>query len=264
MPRSGHGAWISDAPKHQVPDAMTQTQPALLEFGQWPVLRSRGKGTRGVFQQGLVAKNFQHLLGVGFPVRGTVDVPARLDPAGQFVDQGRLYQPPLVMFGLVPGIGKKDMHTIQAAFREHELQDLDRIVLQDADIAQPKSTDLLEQCAHASLMDFAGKEVFVRHQAGNMGCGIPHAKSDFQNQRPVGKPWTKCLCQVDRRCLERKQKIWPPGGQGLGLATGGAACAFDKALDGFGKLNARRWQASSISQGWFLHWQCAGMVGAHC
>ena len=84
-----------------------------------------------------------------------MQVAAGFEPGGELCDQRRLDQAALVVLGLVPGVGEKDVRAVQALQRQHVVNDLDRVMLQDANVGKRLLGDALEQCAHAGRVYFA-------------------------------------------------------------------------------------------------------------
>src|SRR5450830_9234 len=126
---------------------MPQSQATALELGLGAVGRAIGVAARGlaVAQQGFRAQHLQHLLGIGFPIGGAMQVAAGAQTGCQFGHQWRLDQAALVVLGLVPGVWKENVHAFEHAMRQHVVDDFDRVMLQDADVAQTALTHLLEQ-----------------------------------------------------------------------------------------------------------------------
>jgi hypothetical protein len=135
----------------------------------------------------------------------------------------------LLCFFLVPGIGEKDVHTVQAAWRQHVVQHLHRVVLQDADVFQALFANAFEQGADAGRVHFAAEEVFLRQQGGNLCRGFTHAEADFQDG---GGGASERGFDVQRRCRIGQKKLRPRVCKSPGLAGRGAAGAQDKAADG--------------------------------
>ena len=73
------------------------------------------------------------------------------------------------------------MDAVQTAHGHHVLYHIDRVVLQDADVAQPTIADLLEQGTHAGFMHLATQKAGPGHQLSNVGRGVSHAKANFQH-----------------------------------------------------------------------------------
>ena len=168
---------------------------------------------RPVLQQRIVAQHLEHLLGVGLPVGGTVQVSTGLEARGQAVYQRTLDQAALVVPLLVPRIREEQVDGVQAAGRsrrvpgrQHRVHDFNRVVRDDADVVQAELADLFEQRADAGLVHLAAQEVGFGHQAGNMGGRVAHAKADFQHQRAL-----RSLRPAAERC--RPAKLWVDGGQ---------------------------------------------------
>ena len=106
-----------------------------------------------------------------------------LDMKRQTVHKRALDQTPFVVTAFVPGVWKKYMDPVQTVVTQHMVHHLDSIVLHDTDIANVFLATTLEQSAHAWRMNFAAQKVVVRTRMGNLGSGVAHAESDFQNKR---------------------------------------------------------------------------------
>ena len=158
-----------------------------------------------------------------------MQVATGLQAGGQLGNQWRLNQPALVVFGLVPRVWKKDVRAVQAGQWQHVVDDFDRIMLQDADVAELLLINALEQCANARRMNLAAKKVFLKHHGGNVcGC-LAHAKADFEHS---GCRALKGSIKVHVRGVISQQKFRPDIGEGFGLAQSGSASTANKAADG--------------------------------
>ena len=186
----------------------------------------------GVDQLGLGSQHIQDLLGIGLPVGRAVQGAAGLEAGRQFGDQRGLDQAALVVFFLVPRIGEKNVDAVEqrgAAFGQHVVHHLDRVMLQDADVAELLRLDAFEQRSHAGRVNFAAEEIFLRHQCRNVGGGFAHAKTDLQNGRGVAAKQRFNGGQFGRVV---HQKPRPLRGKSLGLAERGAARAAHKTANG--------------------------------
>lgn len=209
------------------------------------MIRSGG----GVSEHRLGAEHIKHLNCVRFPVGCAVQIATDLEMACQLSDQMGLDQSSFVVFGLVPWVGKEDVHAIQALHRQHVIQDLDCIMLDDPHIGQMLFFNQFEQSPYAWLMDFAAQKVLFWHKPGNMGGGVSHAKPDFQNQRVLCRLWAKSGRHVQWLPIIEKHEARAKFGQGFGLAAGRAAGSHDITLDRFWKLNPVRRQAATVFRG---------------
>jgi hypothetical protein len=77
------------------------------------------------------------------------------------------------------------MHPGEGVGGDHVLQHLDRIVLDDAQVAQALFADALEQGPHAGRVDLDAQEIGVTARRGNLRGGMPHAETDLDDQRRV-------------------------------------------------------------------------------
>ena len=112
-----------------------------------------------------------------------MQVTAHFEACRQLGNQRRLNQAALVVLFLVPGVGKEDVHAVQALFGQHVVNHVNRVVGHDADVAQLLFANALEQRTHAGFMHFTAQKVFLRHHARNVRGGLAHAKTDFENDR---------------------------------------------------------------------------------
>ncbi len=174
------------------------------------------------------AQHGVHLLGVGLPVGGQVQVAAGFDVARQAVHERALDQAALVVAALVPGVGEEDVHAVQALFAQHVVEHLDRIVAEDADVFDAAFADQLEQGAHAGLVHLAADEVVLRAHLGDVGGGAAHAKADFHDQRGAA---AKGGGHIQRLGLVVQQVLGAVLFVGAGLAGAGAPGAQHIALD---------------------------------
>ena len=212
---------------------MAQLDAAVFKLGQGAIVGlGRVTCACGVVQQGFCAQHLQNLLGIGLPVGGAVQVAAGFETGGQLGNQRGLNQAAFVVLFLVPRVGEENMHAVQAghvACGQHVINDFNRVVLQDADVAQALLVNAFEQRAYAGRVDLAAQEVFARHHAGNVRCGLTHAKADFQNG---GCCAVEDDCKIHQRGAVGQQELWPYSSKGPGLAGCGAAGSHHKAADG--------------------------------
>ena len=68
----------ADAPEEDVPDCMPEGQAPLFESRTRSVLRAWRETLCAVLQQPLSRQDYEHLLGVLFPVGGDMQIAARL------------------------------------------------------------------------------------------------------------------------------------------------------------------------------------------
>jgi hypothetical protein len=123
---------------------MTEPQAALFEFGQRPKSGPIGVVDCGVDQLLVSRKDFQHLLGVIFPIGSQVKIAAKLEFVRQQFDEGGLDQATLLMLGLMPGVWEVNVNSIQAAISDHVLQNFDCVVLDDAKVIQVAFANLFQ------------------------------------------------------------------------------------------------------------------------
>ena len=68
---------------------MPQSQATVFKFGQGTVIGLRSKAFGGVGEHGFCAQHLQHLIGIGLPVGGAVQIAAGLEALGQLGNKGR-------------------------------------------------------------------------------------------------------------------------------------------------------------------------------
>jgi len=224
--------------KDQVPHAVTELDAAVLELGQRPVSRLRRVAFGRVLQQRLGAQHLEHLHRVVFPVGRAVQVAAGRQALGQQLDEGRLQQAALVVARLVPGIGEEDMHARQRARRDHLVQHLDRIVLDQAQVRELLLADLLEQAAHTGRMHFDADEILLRHALGDVRGGVAHAEADFKDDRRAAP---EGLRKVERRLGVVDHELRPQFFERARLRDRQPSRAGDEAADAvFGRVVQHR------------------------
>ncbi len=215
---------------------MAQAQPAVLELGERAVVGLRRIAVGGVGQQRLGREHLQHLLRIGLPVGRAVQVAPGLQPPCELGHERWLDQSPLVVALLVPRVREEDVHAVEAAFRQHVVDHLHGVVLEDADVGEAPFADALEQGADAGLVHLAAEEIVLWPHARDMGRGLAHAEADLEDER--------CGAAESGRCVEGRggvveDELRAEGFEGLGLSGGGATGAADVALDRLGKGNVR-------------------------
>src|SRR5690606_1965208 len=108
------------ATEDKVPYTMAQTQPSSFKLRLWAKVRPWCVTLLyGVFQSFFTAKDFQHLLGVVFPVGCQMNVRARFHAAGQQLYQRWLDQTTLVVPLLGPRVRKVNVHARQGIRSNH-------------------------------------------------------------------------------------------------------------------------------------------------
>ena len=165
-----------------------------------------------------------------------MDVAAGFEPLQEFIHKSRLNQAAFVVPQFVPRVWKKNMHAVQAICGQHVFHHFDRVVLKYADVLNAQFTHAFEQCADAGFVHFATQKIVLRSEFGDLCRGIPHAKTNFQNQSCAAPESFVC---VESMAIKRQHKTWPQIRQCLGLTAGGATGAGDKTFDGFGMFNMR-------------------------
>lgn len=208
---------------------MPQTQTARLEFGERPIIRTRGIVLGGVAQKWRLRENGEHLPGIVFPVRRQMQVAARLQPITQQMDKAGLDQAPFVMAFFVPRVGKKNVDTCQTGGSDTVSQYLNGIVLDNPQIIQMSFTDLFKQGSNTGRVYLNAEKIMVRLLLGDVGSGLSHTKTDLDNARRFT---AKHGIQSKRLALPRQDEVGAEFSQGAFLATAHTASAQDEALDG--------------------------------
>ena len=114
------------------------------------------------------------------------------------------------------------MRAVQAGHWQHVVNDLDRVVTQDADVVEVLLSNAFEQGTNPGLVHLAAQKMVIGPNPGDVGRGFAHAKADFKNQRGLtAKRGAGAQGQgsVGEQIGRAIQLI------GFGLADGGAACA---------------------------------------
>ena len=73
------------------------------------------------------------------------------------------------------------------------LEHLDRVVLDDANVAETALADVLEQRAHARRVHLDAEEVVAGQRLRNRRCGVPHAEADLDHQRRGAAEGGRCV-----------------------------------------------------------------------
>jgi hypothetical protein len=117
------------------------------------------------------------------------------------------------------------------------LQHLDGVVLQDAQIRQPRLLDALQQRADTGLVHLAGDEVDVRQCRSDLGRGVAHAEADLQHAR---RGAAEQRAPVGRAGLEGQHPFRRQLPQRTDLPAAHAPGALDEALDAARRLGRRQ------------------------
>lgn len=167
--------------EYQVPHAVSKTNASIFELRHWPVIRSRRVAVCSVFKAWLTAEDHEHLLGIVLPVGRAVQIATRYKAGRQQVDQRRLNKAPLVVTGLVPRVGKENVHASERCRRNHVAQHLNGVVLDQPEVVQLLFVDLLQQATYARRVYLDSQEIRAGHSGGDRGCGFAHAEADFKD-----------------------------------------------------------------------------------
>ena len=97
-----------------------------------------------------------------------MQVAAGLEACRQLGHQRRLDQAALVVALLVPGVGKEDVHAIQAAGGQHVVEHLHGVVLQDAPGDKARKVFVLSRGTPLEIVLEQGEWLRVRDQTGLM------------------------------------------------------------------------------------------------
>lgn len=187
---------------------MSQALPAPLEPGRWPVTRPLGdrlrtfrhKEVRQIIQDGL------HVRGIVVPVRRQMQPPSDAQPGGQQTHEIGLNQPALVVPLLVPGIREEDLNPIQAARGYAAFQNLNRIFIENADIAKPAPFNLSKQVPHPGPMHLDTDKVSFRPPLGLRGKALAVPESDLDRYR---RNAPEDRCEIDHRVARRNPEVRP-------------------------------------------------------
>ena len=116
---------------------------------------------------------------------------------------------------LRPGIGKEYVHAVERRGRDHVLDHLDRVVLDDAQVLEMQVADAFQETPDAGGVDFDSEIVvlgmFLRDRRG----GLAHAETDFEDP---GRRAAEQAVQIER---DRREGYAVDGQQvGVGAALG--------------------------------------------
>ena len=222
------GRALGDSLEDQVPDAVAQTQAAVLEFGQGAVIGAGRIAVRRVGQQRFAAKHFQHLHRVVFPVGGAMDVATRCDAAGQQRHERGLQQAALVMALLGPRVREVHMHAGQRIRGDHVAHDFNGVVLDDAQVRDAGIFNAAQQRAHTGVEYFDAQEVVVRTGQRDLLGGLTHAEADLQYRRRLP---AECGRGVQAAGRVRNGPLAHQALQRGQLALGDVAAAMHEAAD---------------------------------
>jgi hypothetical protein len=79
-----------------------------------------------------------------------------------------------------PGIWEKNVRSVEALGWQHALQYLNRIMLNDAQIAQTRLTDLLQQTPNAGRVNINSKVIILQMHLGDRNSRLSHTKTDLK------------------------------------------------------------------------------------
>ena len=171
--------------KDQIVDGMAQPFTTTLELGHRPLIRSlRVTASTGQVTKGAMAlHHFEHLLGIGCPVRGQMQLSSRTQASREQRHQRRLHQSALVMTLLGPRVRKEDEHRIKARRLQRLAQQRDHIPSYHPEVFKPCSLGEAEQPADPRLVNLHAEIVALGVVSGHGGKGITHAETHLQVAR---------------------------------------------------------------------------------
>ena len=135
---------------------------------------------------------------------------------------------------LVPRVGEEDVDRGERRRRDHRLEHLDRVVLDDPHVLEPPLVDPLQQCTDAGRVDLDADEVDVRRGRGDLGRRAAHAEADLDRER---RGAAEDAGEVDRRRGEGNDEARCQRRQRACLARPHSAGADDEAADALDRLN---------------------------
>ncbi len=136
-----------------------------------------------VAQARLGVQHRPHLLGIVRPVRGQVPVCADPEPGGGQGGEVGVQQSPLVVPGLVPGIGKEGPELVHTPLGEQNAQTRRRVSLDQADVVDALGHQSGEDGGDGGLVDLEGEHVRLGPGGGHGDQGLAGARADFDDQR---------------------------------------------------------------------------------
>jgi len=180
--------------QHQIPHAMSKTLTPCLKFCRGPMHQGVGPKRvigRGIRQSFFLGQHIQHLFGVGLPIRGAVEIAAGGElTCDQFRKTG-INQSTLVVTGLVPRIGKENMHAREARVRDHLFKDFDGIVLNDPHIAQSLLRHLLQKRTHSGGVNLDTEEIHVGPECRYGDRRLAHTKTNLEHRGGIAPEYLR-------------------------------------------------------------------------
>ena len=108
---------------------------------------------------------------------------------------------------LVPGIGEEDVGARKAVRGDHVAHHLDRVVLDDAYVAQAGAADLVEQAADARVVHLDAEVVVFGVRRRDLRRAFAHPEADLDDQRrAAAESGGRVEPRVRIRDAERRQQ----------------------------------------------------------
>ena len=136
-----------------------------------------------VFEIGGVRQHFEHLERVRLPVGGEAQHAAVRQARGGERGERRLDEAPLVVALLGPGIGEQDQELVEEAARDLLLEHLDRVVADEAHVAERRLLQPEQQPADTRAVHLDADEVALRVRRGERQQVLAVAEADLQGAR---------------------------------------------------------------------------------
>jgi hypothetical protein len=112
-----------------------------------------------------------------------MQVTAGAEPCCERVNEFRLQKPAFVMAFLGPGVWKKYVNAGKARGPDHVFDNIDRIMLDDANVRQLTGFDEAQKAADAGRVDFHANVVILRMLGCYLRRGFAHTETDLQEFR---------------------------------------------------------------------------------
>ncbi len=163
---------------------MAQTNAALFEFCQWPVIGASAVAVigAGIEQRPAAIQDPQHLFRIVFPVGRRMKIALLMQLSGQQFCKLRFDDTPFVMAFFWPGIGEKQVYAGQAVIWNALFEYVQRIMTVYSDIAQTSLLQQQQQMADARSVYLDADIVPVRIGGRHVRQAVTVAKTDFQEQ----------------------------------------------------------------------------------
>src|SRR6267378_3316167 len=178
---------VSGSPEGQVPHFVAQTLAALLEARGHAFRRPPDESAVGreILEARRCSQCREHLERVRLPVRGEAQHAAVREAAHRQVDERTLDQTPLVVALLRPGIRKQHQDLVHAVRGDLPLEDLDRVVTDDAHVREPPLLEPEQQPADPGAMDLDTQEIPPGMRGRERQQVLAVAEADLDGARGV-------------------------------------------------------------------------------